>query len=705
MQWGGSPSTASGSSSGRSSRWDGGFEEDVAVGFFPASGTLAPPKKLGDLSDLRHISTSIFSPMLSPHQRAPTTETRPTTCHHASPRGKVFIWSSREENEDAHAFFEAIPKSTKGTKTSLSASRATIVMEPATPSASPSTPSVEPEDNKERKTAWGHPAVSREETDRFESCIWSRTTTPSTLRSTSSLEAGGEECEFGEDPSPAYKIHPITEEASSDKWEGERCPVTPFCAFVEDVSSLFVLIEKLGAGRQGVVYRCQPLSRFPFIHSRTPYHCDYTRSEEANPRLGFPSEPPQDAPADNGVEIERTEVPAQCQSTVALTTRSRLDAAAALLGGCMAQGETSEGELTSPSWSRYNKHELEGEDSDGVGVTAILSQLQQQQRGGGGLTGQSWSLFAGHCPALEEPEEAGVEEFCLKHMVNESLPPTVLERICRLRSPHVIQHYGAIQDRRGQWLIMELARGPELLTLIELKHHQYSHAPRPLSSTRRLRGESDKLPSEGKEESFCQAFETRREVDGGKQESLGVAEAAELCHWGRRGVQDRVPSCLNGEDCDAMATTEEIAVAQRSLNEETCKKYLKEMLQGIAAIHAEGLIHGDVKAENFVLREPFLCRERAPSFSFSHGRRERRQRHRSPSTSNAEDLGGDSRTGGKVPSGDAVEGGGADSRGHATCNLSRLLLADLGTAIPLEVAQSRPKGGMHSYGGGTPMYM
>ncbi|PFH33399.1 putative protein kinase [Besnoitia besnoiti] len=187
-------------------------------------------------------------------------------------------------------------------------------------------------------------------------------------------------------------------------------------------------------------------------------------------------------------------------------------------------------------------------------------------------------------------EGGGAEEVCLKFLVAETLAPSSVERLCRLRVPHVVRHHCAIHDCRGQWLLMDLARGPELLVLIRRKHQS-----------------------------------------GGGDESCK----------GRR--------CACGREARAVA---------EALDEAACKRYLVQMLEALAGLHAEGLIHGDVKAENFLLEEPLhLC----------HATSDEREKPR------------------PLPS---------------------IVLSDLGSAVPRERAQRRPRGGRTMPPGeGTPMYM
>ncbi|CBZ53095.1 Glucose-6-phosphate isomerase,related [Neospora caninum Liverpool] len=191
---------------------------------------------------------------------------------------------------------------------------------------------------------------------------------------------------------------------------------------------------------------------------------------------------------------------------------------------------------------------------------------------------------------LANASEDGDAEVCLKFFLEEALPLPIVERLCRLRVPHVVRHRRAIHDCRGQWIVMDLARGPELLALIRQKHRES-----PERSWRRC---------------------------------------------GTGACKDRLCACVE----------QSIAGA---LDEAACSRYLRQMLTALAGLHAEGLIHGDVKAENFILAEP-LC---------GHGGR------------------------GETP------------------GLPPVLLSDLGSAVPVEAAQASRERRKAPAGAGTPMYM
>ncbi|PHJ20242.1 protein kinase [Cystoisospora suis] len=718
MQWGGSPSTvASGASSGRSSRWSGSFEgDDSHVDFFPQKATtVMTPRRF---SNSAQINSSIFPSVLSPQQHTPTTP-RPSVYHRISPKGKVTIWtSSREEGKDAHPLFQAIPKHHgKGTNT-LSASQASVTTESGTPP--PRSPSMAPiiidsngdhTELPQQQRTLRHPYISYEENDdEFGSCIWTRTTTtPSALHSLPSFERGDGACFLsggGEISSPTHgMIHSITEECEPcEKWQGSSCTSVPYCAFVEDVNAHFLLIEKLGAGRQGVVYRCQPLSSH--FHSTPykktpPYSGKDTASERTNRWMTPLPTPIPQASSDRSASVEKTAILRQHPATTTRMSSGGTDHTSPV----GLSEETEENKMASPT-SRYSKHEVEEDDNsdDAFGVATTLTPVPEETDGLHGEQHADSLLFLPLFPRLPpEPisgEGAAVEEICLKYMVNESLLSTVLERICRLRSPHVIQHYGAIQDRRGQWLMMELARGPELLALIELKHHQ---------DPPRTDAEADRCCSGGNEESHAGNVKTsrdsfgRRENEGARAgEEQGPAKSRLLAH---KSLQDKVASCPSGDDHvkAGRGTTNGAEAAQRCLNEDACKRFLGEMLRGIAAVHAEGLIHGDVKAENFVLKEPLVTQATASCSTTDEKREREEQHHRGKETHNI--LGYGLVRDGEVRVGDADERRGTDEGQVVDRSLSRLLLADLGSAIPVEIAQKRSKGGMHSHPGGTPMYM
>ncbi|KYF38996.1 putative protein kinase [Toxoplasma gondii ARI] len=191
------------------------------------------------------------------------------------------------------------------------------------------------------------------------------------------------------------------------------------------------------------------------------------------------------------------------------------------------------------------------------------------------------------------PESGENAEVCLKFFLEETLPLPTVERLCRLRVPHLVRHHGVVHDCRGQWLVMDLARGPELLTLISETHRSCA---------------TDK---------------------SGRRAGCSVS------------CKDKTCVCKNH------------AVA-RPLDEAACFRYLRQMLTALAGLHAEGLIHGDVKAENFILAEPL-----AP-----------------------------------------------ENEGHGSSVLPPLILSDLGSAVPVETGKLTSGERLRVPGGdGTPMYM